>query len=323
MIKENIMELRIFNYDKDNEYIESFLTSASLAHKLPKKSKEWFEWKFKDNPFGQTILACAFDKNKIVGCVAYGLQNFNIKGKVIKGALSFETFVHPEYQGKGLFSNLLSVAEKKAIENNVALLLNFPNANSLKGFQNNAWERIFVVEYWTKGKHPLVIPLHIKDIKHSFEPSPSNLDQLVKPVSFSYYPSGNLESEITYDYLMWRFFTYPIAEYHYFESSEYDAIVRIGKRGKIKEAQVLFVNIKQSDNFGLKSLLKNLEHEIDYDLISFPISRNNRLRVELVKNGFIKVPNSTNVCYKIIGETFLTKAMVEKISLSAINFHTY
>lgn len=317
------MELRIFDYDKDDGYIESFLESASLAHKIPKKTKEWFEWKFKNNPFGETILACAFDNNKIIGCVAYGLQNFNIDGKIIKGAISFENFVHPEYQGKGLFSKLILLSEKKTIENNIALLLVFPNSNSLRGYQKKGWETISIAEYWIKGKNQFTIPLHIRDLKHSFEPSPSNLDQLVKPVSFNYCPSGNLESEITYDYLIWRFFTYPNAEYHYFESSECDVMVRVGKRGKIKEAQVLFVNIKQADNFKLKFLIRKLKHEVNYDLISFPISRNNRLRVELIKNGFIKVPNRTNVCYKIIGETFLTKAMVEKISLSAINYHTY
>jgi hypothetical protein len=60
---------------------------------------------------------------------------------------------------------------------------------------------------------------------------------------------------------------------------------------------------------------------LKYDLISFPISKNNRLKPVLKKSLFFKVPNSTNVCYKILDESL--RLEMNQIELSAINFHTY
>ena len=70
------MDYFVFDFDKHSFLVDSYLESASLAYKQERKSKDWFKWKFRDNPFGKTILACAEDKKNIVGCVAYGLQNF-------------------------------------------------------------------------------------------------------------------------------------------------------------------------------------------------------------------------------------------------------
>ncbi len=317
------MNFFLFDFNKHIHLIDSFLDSAALSHKEAKKSKEWFLWKFRDNPFGESVLACVEDNGSIVGCVAYGLQDFRIGDRLIKGAVSFETFVHPNYQGRGLFIKLIELAENKVQLLKITMLLNFPNSSSLKGFLNKGWKSLDVSEYWIKGKTFLSIPLNLTGLRKSFNPSPSNLKSLKPPLTFDFYPSSGLESQITLDYLQWRFFTFENTEYHYFQNEMFDFICRIGYRGKIKEAQVLFVNIKNNKVFKLSKLIKALRTKITYDIISFPISKNNGLRGALKKNMFIKVPNSTNVCYKIINTDKLKEKDVENISLSAINYHTY
>jgi hypothetical protein len=127
---------------------------------------------------------------------------------------------------------------------------------------------------------------------------------------------------VTLEYLKWRFFTFPNAEYHYIGNDIYDSICRIGHRGKLKEAQVLFVNIKKPRKFKLSNLQMEFQKKSNYDLISFPISKTNHLRKKLKRNLFIKVPNSTNVCFKIL-DGIITEHDMQKVSLSAINFHTY
>ncbi len=121
------MHFFIFDYNRDDNLVDSFLSSASLSHKQKINTKEWFYWKFRDTPFGESILACAMEDNKIIGCVALGIQNFIYNEETIKGALSFETFVHPNFQGKGLFKKLINLAEKEALNRNIVFLLNFPN----------------------------------------------------------------------------------------------------------------------------------------------------------------------------------------------------
>lgn len=69
------MNYFIFDYTTHSHLIDSFLESAFQAHKhLVVKTKDWFYWKFKDNPYGEAILACAIDNEKIIGCVALGVS---------------------------------------------------------------------------------------------------------------------------------------------------------------------------------------------------------------------------------------------------------
>jgi GNAT superfamily N-acetyltransferase len=317
------MEYFIFDYKEHIHLINSFLESAATAHNQPIKSKEWFFWKFKNNPFGKSVIACLEDNGKIVGCVAYGIQNFINKAQHIKGAISFETFVHPDYQGLGVFSKLLLIAEEEIKSREVAFLLNFPNSNSLKGFLNKGWEKLDGTEYWIKGKNIFKILFNINQIKKPFTSAESNFNDLIIPELFEQNVSSNLVSEINLNYLIWRFFTFPSTSYYYISAKEFDVMYRIGFRGNLKEVQVLFVNAKKEVNFKIFKLLIEINKIEKYDFISFPISKNNLLRNKLKNKLFIKVPNKTNMCFKILNESAIIKSDIENVSISAINYHTY
>lgn len=318
------MNYFIFDYNKHAHLIESFLESAALAHNHPTvKNLEWFIWKFRNNPYGETILACVEENNKIIGCVAYGIQPFSLKGKKITGALAFENFVHPKYQGKGIFKKLIFLSERETKRRNIKFLLVFPNKKSLPGYQKMHWRKLSPPEYWIKGKSIITIPSSITDLKKSFRPRNSNLSKLSIPESFMQsLNTEHLTSLITLEYLQWRFFTLPISEYHIINNQEFYAILRIGHRGKVKEAQVLFVNYEISE-FCLKSFLRECKTNVKYDLISFPISEHNPLRPFLKKSYFIKVPNKTNICFKILNENEIREDDIKELNLSGINYHTY
>lgn len=319
------MNYFILNFKKHIHLIPSFLESASIAHKHNKvKTEDWFLWKFRDNPFGETILACAEEDGKIVGCVAYGMQDFMIKNVIYKGVLSFETFVHPEFQGLGVFSKLIKLAEEETTKLGVDFMLNFPNNNSLRGFLKSNWQKLDSPEYWIKLNNILKSFINIKYLKQAFQPEPSNLSSLVTPKSFTQnLNTQNLSSVINLDYLKWRFFSHPVAHYEVIDTDEFYAILRMGRRGKLREVQVLFVNLKQEQKTKIKNFLKVCKRKVDYDIISFPISKNNPVRNELKQNLFIKVPNRTNICYKILSTDKITEEQVRSISLNAINYHTY
>ncbi|WP_352421866.1 GNAT family N-acetyltransferase [Proteiniphilum sp.] len=317
------MNYFIFNYETDKQLIDSFLESASLAHKIPQKTKEWFLWKFRDNPYGEAILACAEEDEKIVGCVAYGMQPFWLKGEKREAVLSFETFVHPQYQGKGIFSNLIELGEKEVISKKIDFMLNFPNSNSLRGFLKKGWKSIDNPDYWIKGRNVYTIPLGFKYLKKGFHPNQSNLTNLILPMDFIQSPKKQLTSVITPEYLKWRFFTYPVSEYRVIENENFHAVIRVGKRGNLNEGQVLFMNEKNKASFKMNSFLKLCKSKFQYDILSFSISKNNPIRKNLLNHFFIKVPNQANICYKIIDDKKITRGDIENLSLSAINYHTY
>lgn len=318
------MNYFIFNFETDNHLINSFLMSASLAHKDNIKSNAWFLWKFRDNPFGKTILACCEDKGQIVGCVALGTQEFFYENTIIKGAFSFETFVHPNYQGKGLFEKLIDLAEIESQNREIKFLINFPNSKSLPGFIKRGWYSINCIEYWIKPRSFLNLILNISEIKKTFVPIESNFEKLnINQISdfIIQKPSDMFKSVISKDYLTWRFFTHPVTEYSVINNDNILSIGRVGHRGKLKEIQVLFVIFKKQKLTSISSLLKLYKKDINYDIISFPISNENRIRKKLIKSLFIKVPNKTNVTFKEIDKTH--KFNFDKLELSAINYHTY
>ena len=319
------MNYFIFNFKKHINLISSFLESASIAHKHNKvKTEDWFFWKFRDNPFGETILACAEEGGKIIGCVAYGMQPFWLHGKEVICALAFENFVHPAYQRKGIFKKLISLSEIETQKKNINLLFVFPNRNSLPGYERMGWDKLPSPEYWVQGKKLLTLPFLLNDLRKGFQPEASSFSSLVMPESFKQnLKTQNLSSVINLDYLKWRFFSYPVAQYAVIDTNEFYSILRMGRRGKLREAQVLFINLKQEQKTKIKNFLKVCKRKVDYDIISFPISKNNPVRNELKQNLFIKVPNRTNICYKILTTDKITDEQVRSISLNAINYHTY
>ncbi len=318
------MDYFIFQYKIDEPLIDSFLESASLAHKELIKSKDWFLWKFRDNPFGESILACAKKDDKIIGCVALGIQDFFYDNKIVKGAFSFETFVHPNHQGKGLFKELIDLAEIESQNRKIKFLLNFPNSNSLPGFIKSGWSSMNCAEYWIKPKRFLNLFFNIRELKKAFVPNAPNFEKLnviqISDLIFGK-PSNGFKSVINNDYIIWRFFTYPVTEYSVINNDNILSIARIGQRGKLKEIQVLFVIFKNQKHIPIYSLLKLYKKDTNYDVISFPISNENKIRKNLIKSLFIKVPNKTNVTFKNIDK--IHQFDFDKLELSAINYHTY
>ena len=312
----------IFDFKSHEHFIPSFLEAASLAHGEPKKTKEWFNWKFKENPQGEAILACAHDGDTITGCVAYGIQLFRNQEESYKGALSFETFVHPEYQRQGIFTKLIEFAEIELYRQNVDVLLNFPNANSLKGFLNKNWNVYESIEYWLKVKSWIRVLAKIKHIRQPFIPKASNLKDISLPDDYRNTAQTSFESEVSSEYLKWRFFSFPNAHYCIVYTQDYFSLGRLGHRGALRELQILVIQSKTKKDVILKNVIKHYGNSYNFDLISIPLSSNHRLRGQLLKNIFMKVPNHTNSCYKILSDK-LNHDQIESLELTAVNFHTY
>ncbi len=301
------MEFFIFDFQKDRHLINSFLKEASLAHKEKEKTVEWFNWKFTKCPYGHSLLSCAKENDEIAGCVAFGLQDFFYKNQRIKGAISFETFVSPKHQGKGLFKKLISFAENKAKEAGIELLLNFPNSNSLPGFLKMGWQQIDVKNYYIKLHNPTRVLLNFKNLSKSFIPETSNISSLDNAIFTDFQQHLNLRDgltpEITQEYLEWRFLTFPVSKYLTINNSKIYSVARIGYRGNLSELQILLVEPKMNTySVSINQLIKEYKKICKFDVIGIPVSKGNFLNRNIKKAGFFKVPSRGNVCFKILNE---------------------
>ena len=321
------MELRIWEYGVDDHFIPSFLEGMSVAHKEPSKTMDWFHWKFEQCPYGKAILACAFDEERVAGCVAYGKGLVRYQNKEWLCALSYETYVHPDYQGQGLFKKLINLAESEAKHQEIPFLYNFPNANSLTGFKHMGWIcRNDVEQYRIKITQFLHVLENFKDLKKGFVPNASNLDD-IKTISLNDVDVEKAAPDIilpiwTKEYLQWRFFTYPNREYFIINNSNVFAVSMVGHRGKLKDVHILYMVSKQANTLTsslAKQVIKIIQKEEKPDFISYSSSIGDSTISSTF--GFIKVPSHSNFCYKVLDESFVVKDF--SIALPSINAHTY
>lgn len=322
-----MMKLRIWKYGSDDAFIPSFLEGMAVAHKQPAKSIDWFHWKFEQSPYGKTILACAFDDGIVAGCVAYGKGLVRYQNKDWKCALSYETFVHPNYQGQGLFKKLIDLAENEAKSQGIPFLYNFPNSNSLTGFRHMGWTcRNDVEQYRLKITRFVHVLMNYKDLKKGFVPNVSNLDEIkvipLDDVGVEKADSNTILPIWTKEYLQWRFFTFPNREYFVINNPDVFAIAMVGRRGKLRDVHILYIVSKQelvSTCHLTNRVLKVIRKKVKPDFISYSWSiGDNTLSSSF---GFIKVPSHSNFCYKVLDENFVIQDFC--MSIPAINAHTY
>lgn len=320
------LQIDIFTFDPDEHqhHIDTFLTKAAKAHQEPKRSKAWFDWKFFGNPFGDSILACASHKGELIGCLAFGVQPYIIDGKEYSGALQFENFVDPNYQRMGIFSKLLKYMEDELEARNVKIMLNFPNLISIQTFLKRNWVQLDTNKYFLKPQLSLKLLFALKDIRSGFTPLPSNYEQIKSEAVKSYEQNlkGIVDAKVTADYLNYRFFDFPHGHYLKAEAGGNLAIARLGCRGKLKELQLLHVNLETYNKAALKKLIRALKQQAGgVDLLSCPAGAHGIMSGLLNGLGFRTVPNKGNICFKVL-DPEVSPAM-ELLELEAINFHTY
>lgn len=321
------MICRIWDFHQDNGYVDSFLDGMAVAHDEDRKSSEWFHWKFEQSPYGKSILACAFDEDRVAGCVAYGLGIVEYNAVRYKCALSYETFVHPDYQGQGLFKKLIALSEDEAKKQGVAFLYNFPNSNSLPGFKHMGWTcRNDLQQYKIRIVRPTRTILHIKDLRKSFIPQPSNLNDIksinLDDIKEEHGETATINPIWTKEYLLWRFFTFPNRHYYVLNSSMVFSIAMVGNRGGLVEAHILYIQSKlpkRKDKRYIGSLIDAIRKDVNPDIISYRSTAEDRFFS--AARDFFKVPTHSNFCYKVLSDDFPLKDF--RMLLPSINAHTY
>ena len=159
--------IKLFDIEKDAKLIESFLIKRkeSYGHQS-EYTAAWFIWKYFTRLDNSSIISCIYDKNEIYGCNSFGNYPLVYNNKIIKSLLSYENFVHPKFQKKGLFKKLIEHSEIISINNRIDLLMAFPNEKSLNGYTNRNWvyKKRFI-HYWLKPIYSPLLLSNILDIK--------------------------------------------------------------------------------------------------------------------------------------------------------------
>ena len=118
------------NLSLENQIMSCFNETFSQT-----KHGNYFQWKFHDNPFGESLHIIVMDRDKVVGARAF--WRLDIDG--VEAYQCVDTSFLPEYQGKGLFKKTTIEALKLL---NGRLIYNYPNALSGPAYIKYGWKAV-------------------------------------------------------------------------------------------------------------------------------------------------------------------------------------
>jgi len=109
-------------------------------------SAELWEWKYLQNPSGQSEVVVATDNGNIVGARPFLYCDMWLADKRIKTAQHCDTMVHPDYQNQGIFNRMGQFAIQHLRETGHTLSYGFPALTSQRGFAHQGYTKVVDTE---------------------------------------------------------------------------------------------------------------------------------------------------------------------------------
>lgn len=203
------------------------LLKSSLGESLIPKTSEFWKWKHLENPFGKSPVLVLEQNGNIVGVRAFLKWKYFFEGETILAGRAVDTAIHPNFQGKGLFTKLTKKLLDQVQKDDFQFIFNSPNSQSLPGYLKMGWE--------TWGRLPLKIHWNPFPKKRK---TPSQQDwkvlgPLIHKLENSQENDSSIQTKLVHGYINWRYESCPIVDYYWVsDQNTYLLIYRL-KEGQI------------------------------------------------------------------------------------------
>lgn len=97
------------------------------------KPDGYFQWKYRDNPFGDSLHIIVLENEKVISTRVF--WRLDVDG--VESYQCVDTSVLSEYQGKGLFAKTVKTALKVIGDKQI---YNYPNSNSAPAYLKYGWK---------------------------------------------------------------------------------------------------------------------------------------------------------------------------------------
>ncbi len=149
-------DIEIVPYTAEHAAEVADLLNAGLARKLVGvRDVDYWNWKHEQNPCGRSLMLMARADGRLVGIRAFMRWDMRCDGDVIHAAKPVDSVTHPDYQRRGIFSQLTREACELAAREGVAFLFNTPNQNSKPGYLKLGWHEVGELAMQAKIMRPL------------------------------------------------------------------------------------------------------------------------------------------------------------------------
>lgn len=142
------MSLLKFKFIDKDEYLNRIEEFQSLFKDCFNRdiTKEFLIWRYINNPLDEMFVNVAIENNKVIANYSVSPFRLSINGKLEKAALSMTTMTHPDFRGRGLFTELASGLYEKLEKSNYGAVIGFPNNNSHFTFVSKLnWQNIYEI----------------------------------------------------------------------------------------------------------------------------------------------------------------------------------
>lgn len=180
-----------------------------------KLSIDYWNWRFLNNPEHKLMIKLMWDKEELVGHYAVSPVQLLVAEETILTALSMTTMTHPEYAGKGIFTDLAEALYLQEQERNgLKAVWGFPNANSHYGFiKNLKWKNLEQIPTFTLECSKLK-PSSFPEIRIANQFTEQHVNTQKKGAT-----PFSIQVKKSVEYLNWRYIQNPINTYDVFEAS--------------------------------------------------------------------------------------------------------
>lgn len=127
--------------DGDGADVQRIMRDA-LQWEDSEKFENFFRWKHRENPFGQSPAWVAEADGKVVGFRTFMRWRFVTPNGEVDAVRAVDTATDPNYRGLGVFRTLTLHALDELAKQKVGFVFNTPNAQSLPGYLKMGWQPV-------------------------------------------------------------------------------------------------------------------------------------------------------------------------------------
>jgi GNAT superfamily N-acetyltransferase len=278
------------------ELLDASLGGGPAGRRPP----DFFRWKHLANPFGPSFMLVAEADGRLAGLRAFMRWRFAAGGKALRAVRAVDTATHPDYQGLGVFSRLTRAA-LEALDGEVDLVFNTPNAKSGPGYLKLGWREVGRVPVAVRVRRPLRLlgarrldpppapPVAAEPAARVLERGEEVARLLAREPA-----ARGLATPRDLTYLRWRYGAAPLLDYRAVTEERGGelaglALFRVRPRGGLWETTIAEV-LAGGDGRTARRLLRRVAAAAPVDHLTLHAPARSRLARAAAAGGFLRSP---------------------------------
>ncbi len=306
--------------DTDEPAVLELLTVALGEGPGGSRPPEFFRWKHIDNPFGRSFMLVAEVDGRIVGFRSFMRWRFRASGRSVEAVRAVDTATHPDYQGRGIFSQLTREA-LAALPGEVSFVFNTPNERSGPGYLKMGWRTVERVPMSIRLRRPLVVARARRDLSVPAVPLEplgttgtvpvadglADEDVVARLIEDSAQSTARFATDVGVGYLRWRYAQAPLLSYVAVRDERAGrlqglAILQLRMRGRLREATLAELFVREGDTAAARRLLSLVVRSVPAHYLAAHFPRGSASARAATRRMFVRRRGGMTLVVNVLGD---------------------